>query len=388
MILALALLTAAIWLVLLIGRGGFWRCRETDRDWPADHPGPLPGIVAIVPARNEEEVIDRSIGALLAQDYRGPFRIVLVDDDSSDATAKRARARAEALGKAHSLSILTNRALPAGWTGKLHAMARGVAEIGAEANAPEFLLFCDADIALAPDTLSRLVGCARRDGRVMVSLMAKLSVQSWPEKLMIPAFIYFFAKLYPFAFVGDPRRRIAAAAGGCMLVDRARLERAGGLEAIRHEIIDDCALGRLMKTQGPITLALTDRAISLRTYRDYGPIRRMITRSAFAELRYSPLRLLAALAGLAATYLAPPLIALLAEGPAQVIGALVTLAMWLSFVPVLRFYGLSPFLALTLPVIAVLYGAHTFESALLHWQGRGGAWKGRYQARATTGRQL
>lgn len=381
MSLALALLTLAIWLVLLFGRGMFWLCRERDAGWQVVSSRSGPDVVAIMPARDEAEVIERSLGALLAQDYPGRFSVILVDDASSDGTGARAQALAERLGAADRLTILRNTHLPEGWTGKLHAMARGLAAANATEAPARFVLFCDADIALAPDTLRRLVARAEQDGRVLVSLMARLSTESWPEKLMIPAFIYFFAKLYPFAQVADRASRTAAAAGGCMLVDRAALMRGGGLEAIRGEIIDDCALGRLMKQQGPTLLALTERAVSLRVYRDYAPISRMITRSAYAELRYSPLRLTLALLGLAITYLAPPALALFAEGAARWIGLVVMLGMMASFVPILRFYRLPALLALTLPAIAALYGAHTFESALQHWRGRGGAWKGRYQAR-------
>lgn len=381
MMAALAFTALTVWAVLLLGRGGFWLCRERDDGWPArlSAGAHWPEIVAIVPARDEAQVIERSLGALLAQDYAGRLRIVLVDDDSSDGTAKLASAMAERLGRRDDLTILTNRAVPAGWTGKLWAMRNGLAFAEALDAPPSLVLFCDADIALAPDTLTRLAAMAINERRVLVSLMARLSVETPAEKALIPAFVYFFAQLYPFAWVGDPAMRTAAAAGGCMLVDRAALQRAGGLESIRGAIIDDCALGRLLKTQGPIRLALTRRAVSLRVYATLHPIRRMVTRSAYAELKYSPARLAIALTGLALTYLLPPLALFFGEGLARWLGLAGYVAMMASFLPILRFYGLPLVLAATLPLVALLYGAFTLESALLHWRGRGGAWKGRYQ---------
>lgn len=387
MMVALALAACLIWAVLIFGRAGYWRCRETDFDWQRTLPEgqSWPSVIAIVPARNEAEVIETSLAALLAQDYPGEFRIFLVDDASSDGTAARARALAEAGQGGERLRILTNQSLPSGWTGKLWAMNSGFAASEAEARPSDFVLFCDADIALAPDTVRGLVATARREGRVLVSLMAKLSVDTPAERALIPAFVYFFAQLYPFARVNDAASRLAAAAGGCMLVERAALLRAGGLEKIRAAIIDDCAMGRLLKAQGPIRLALTERAISLRVYAGPVPIQRMITRSAFAELNYSSLLLVVALLGLALTYLVPPIALLFGEGLASLLGLVSSLAMLISFLPILRFYRLSPFLALTLPAIAVFYGVCTAQSAWLHWRGRGGAWKGRYQALSNAG---
>jgi hopene-associated glycosyltransferase HpnB len=388
MMLGLAILSAVIWLVLLFGRGGFWRCADRDTLWPQRLPESQnwPAITVIVPARDEAEVIERSINALMAQDYHGEFHVVLVDDGSRDGTGAIATAKAERLGAQQRLTVLRNESLPTGWTGKLWAMANGLAHVNSASNPPDFVLFCDSDIALAPNTLSALAGKAVTERRVLVSLMAKLKVESPAEKALIPAFVYFFAKLYPFAWVSDPNMKIAAAAGGCMLVDRAALMRAGGLEKIRGNIIDDCALGRLMKGQGAISLALTERALSLRAYTGIAPIRRMITRSAYAELKYSPLRLVLAVVGLALTYMAPPLLALFASGVPGWIGLATTLGMMISFMPILRFYRLPVLWAMTLPAIAVTYGVFTVESAILVWRGKGGAWKGRYQAAPGTDR--
>ncbi|PPD15565.1 MAG: glycosyl transferase family 2 [Methylobacterium sp.] len=379
--LALALASALVWGVLLFARGGFWTCRDHDRAWSGTltEGQAWPSVTVIVPARDEAECIGRSIGALLDQDYPGRFRVVLVDDDSCDGTGAIAEALAEARHVPERLTVLRNRQLPAGWTGKLFAMATGLAAVEAADDAPDFVLFCDADIALAPDTLRMLAAKAVHERRVLVSLMARLSVATPAEKALVPAFIYFFAKLYPFAWVSNPKSPVAAAAGGCMLVDWLALKRAGGLERIRTAIIDDCALGRLMKGQGSVALALTDRALSLRVYSGIGPIRRMVVRSAYAELKHSPLRLVLAMLGLGLTYMVPPALAVLADGLAGWIGLGVTLAMMASFVPILRFYRLSPVLALTLPLIAIAYAAFTVESAIRHWRGRGGEWKGRYQ---------
>lgn len=387
MMAALAFAALAVWAVLLLGRGRFWLCLDRDDGWPSRlaSGSDWPEIVAIVPARDEAQVIERSLAALLAQEYPARLRVVLVDDDSSDGTADLARALAARLGRGDDLTILTNRALPAGWTGKLWAMSQGVAFVEALDAPPPLLLFCDADIALAPDTATILAAMARNEGRVLVSLMARLSVASPAEKALIPAFVYFFAQLYPFAWVSDPARGTAAAAGGCMLVDRMALRRAGGLERISGAIIDDCALGRLMKAQGPIRLALTRRAESLRVYATLQPIRRMVTRSAYAELKHSPARLAMALVGLGLTYLVPPLALIFGDGLARQLGLMGCLAMMSSFIPILRFYGLSLVLAATLPLVALVYGVFTFESALLHWRGRGGAWKGRYQGSPRAG---
>jgi hopene-associated glycosyltransferase HpnB len=258
-------------------------------------------------------------------------------------------------------------------------MRQGVAFAEARPDQPDFLLFTDADVAYAPGTVERLVAGAAARGTVLTSLMVKLRCESLAERLLIPAFIFFFQKLYPFGWVNDPGRRTAAAAGGCMLVRREALKAAGGLEAISDALIDDCALGALLKRQGPIWLGLTEDVRSVRAYPAFGDIRRMVARSAYAELRYSPLRLAGAVLGMAVTYLAPPLLTLLAEGIAQVLGAVAWAMMVVSYLPMLRFYGLSPLWALALPAVAAIYMAFTVDSAVQHWQGRGGAWKGRLQ---------
>ncbi len=380
-LIGIGLLSLAVWLYMLVARGGFWLARERDDDVIAP-PERWPAVVAVVPARNEADVIARSIGSLLAQDYPGAFRVVLVDDGSSDGTA----AVAKEIVSARRLDVLAGAELPAGWTGKLWALEQGVRHAQTHAkstgDAVDYVLLTDADIGHAADNLRQLVARAERDGRVQVSLMAELSCAGWAERFLIPAFVYFFQMLYPFAWVARGDRHTAAAAGGCTLVRGDALDRAGGIAAIRSEIIDDCALARRLKQQGPIWLGLTRRAISLRPYGGFLKIGRMISRSAYAQLGYSPLALAGTLAAMALVYLAPPLLALFAEGPARWLGLAAWLVMAFTFQPMLRFYRRSPLWGMALPAIGAAYAGFTLQSALDFWRGRGGLWKGRVQAMA------
>ncbi len=315
----LALLPVAVWLYLLVGRGMFWVMAERDdADNPAD-PDRWPSVVAVVPARNEADVIAHSIGSLLDQDYPGDFRIVLVDDQSTDDTGAIAR-KLDTTGK---LTVITGSPRPAGWTGKLWAMKQGTAAAGT----PDYIWFTDADVRHEPNNLRKLMARAAQGNLTLTSLMVKLHCKSMSEAYLIPAFVFFFDMLYPFRWVNDPRNRTAAAAGGCMLVKREALERAGGIDAIRREIIDDCALGRAMKAQGPIWLGLTDRAASVRPYRGVAEIRAMVARSAYAQLGYSPLMLLGTFLGMVAVYAAAPVLAIFARESAQASGVLAWLAM-------------------------------------------------------------
>jgi hopene-associated glycosyltransferase HpnB len=329
-------------------------------------------VVAVVPARNEADVIATSIGSLIGQDYPGDFRIILVDDNSNDGTAA---AVPSAQGR---FEVLRGAPLANGWTGKLWAMKQGVDR--ASEYAPDYILFTDADIAHTPENLARLVARAERGGLALTSLMAELTVETWAERLMIPAFVFFFDMLYPFAWANNPRRPLAAAAGGCMLVRRKALEGAGGVAAIRGEIIDDCALARAMKRQGPIWLGLTHRARSLRPYRDLSAVGRMISRSAYAQLGYSPAILAATVAGMVVVYLAAPALALFGDGVARALGLAAWIAMAAAFQPMLRFYRRHPAWGAALPAIGALYTLFTLQSALDSWRGRGGMWKGRAQA--------
>ena len=367
-------LPLAIWLYLLLFHHGFWRLRERDTA-PVTEPEVWPPVVVVVPARNEVDVIQVSLSSLLAQDYPGDLHVVLVDDQSDDGTGGRARALNNS-----KLTVLSGSPRPAGWTGKLWAMSQGIDH--AATLEPEFLWFTDADISHSPDNLRRLVARAQDGNRVLVSLMARLQCHSAAEHFLIPAFVFFFDMLFPFGAVNNPRSPIAAAAGGCMLVKASALKESGGIAAIRHNIIDDCALGRAMKQQGPIWLGFTDRAVSLRPYPHIADIRHMVARTAYAQLGYSPLTLLGTLLGLALVYLAPVAAALFGWGISQMAGWLAWGIMAVMYVPMLRFYRLSWLWGLALPVIGLFYAAFTLQSAIQHWAGRGGMWKGRAQADA------
>ena len=248
------LVACGAWAYLLLARGFFWLARERDdgevtEPSPPGPPSPPWSRPATVSTCNE-----RALESLLAQDHPGPLSVILVDDASTDATAAIARRLAASAPAARPLEVLTGAPLPPRWTGKLWAVRQGIAHASSRASPPEYLLLTDADIAHAPDNVRILV---QRAGRrtTWTSLMARLTVATWAERLLIPAFVFFFAMLYPFAWVNDPDRRTAAAAGGCMLVRRDALKAAGGLEAIAGESIDDCALAARLKRQGPCGLA-------------------------------------------------------------------------------------------------------------------------------------
>jgi hopene-associated glycosyltransferase HpnB len=370
-LLALSMVSFAIWAYLLVARGGFWLTRERN-DGSIAEPAIWPSVTAVVPARDEADVIGHAIGSLLAQNYPGPFRVILVDDQSTDETAAIARA----LDAGDRLDVLSGSPRPSGWTGKLWAVAQGVGKAGPA----DYLWLTDADIAHHPDNLRRLVARAEHGRLVLTSEMAKLHCRTRVECFLVPAFVYFFDMLYPFAWVNDPRDATAAAAGGSMLVCREALAAGGGIERISREIIDDCALARLMKAQGPIWIGLTEMAESIRPYQTMGEIGRMVSRSAYAQLHYSPFMLAGTLAGMVIVYAVPPLAALNVNALSGLAGLLAWLAMALSFQPMLRFYRVSPLWGLALPAIGMVYTAFTLDSALQFWRGKGGMWKGRAQA--------
>ena len=378
----LASIVLVIWLYLIAARGGFWRAAERDdvnvapdgdgsRRWPA--------VTAVIPARDEAETVGETVALLLRQDYGGIFTVVVVDDQSRDATARIAREAATALAAGERLTVLSGRALPPGWTGKLWAQQQGVESADNAPQPPDYLLLTDADIVYAPDALASLVARAGQHGFILTSLMAKLRCKSFAERMFVPAFIFFFQMLYPFAWASDPRRATAAAAGGCMLVRRDALQAVGGLASIRGALIDDCALAKVLKARGPISIALTDRVHSVRDYPFVGDIHRMVSRTAYAQLRYSPVLLAGTVLGLTITYLAPVALAVFARGFPQFAGIFVWILMALAFRPTLRFYRLSWLWAPALPAIAAVYMAFTVDSAYQHALGRGGMWKGRAQ---------
>jgi hopene-associated glycosyltransferase HpnB len=376
--LVLGLIGLGIWFYLMLGRGMFWLARERDDRAQPGSPLQWPSVTAVVPARNEADVVTRSIGGLLAQDYPGPFRVVLVDDQSEDGTADVARA----LPGAERLDLISGSPLPPGWVGKMWAVSQGVAH--ASRDRPDYLLLTDADIGHDPSNLRLLVERAEAGKLALTSQMVRLHCATFAERLLIPAFVYFFDMLFPFGWVNDPHNKVAAAAGGCMLVRREALEAAGGIAAIKDAIIDDCALGARLKQQGPVWLGLGTRAWSLRPYQSFGEVGRMVSRSAYAQLNYSPLLLAGTLLGMVLTYLAPPLVAVFAHGWAQWAGLITWALMATSFQPMLRIYRVSPLWGVALPLIGALYTLFTLQSAVQVWQGKGGMWKGRAQAMAGT----
>lgn len=363
-----AVAALAGWLYLAFGHGAFWRTGPGLPDAP--DPPEWPEVAAVVPARDEAAILPETLPTLLAQDYPGEFRVVVVDDGSSDGTgetAARLGARA-----------VPARERPEGWAGKVWAMAEGVRAAGE----PDLYLFTDADIAYVPGTLRRLVRAAAGERRDLVSQMATLSVRTRWERVIVPAFVYFFAQLYPFRRVTRDGARTAAAAGGCMLVRRDVLEKAGGVAAIRGALIDDVAMGRLIKRAGGrCRLDLSRDVVSRRPYPRLADLWMMIARSAYHQLRYSPALLAGTVLGLLLLYAVPPAAtitgAVAADSTALAAGAVAWALMTLTYVPMLRFYGLSPLRALGLPLVALMYAAMTVDSARRHRAGRGGAWKGR-----------
>ncbi|MGQ9872560.1 glycosyltransferase [Leptodesmis sp.] len=438
--LGLALLSLAIWVGLLTLWGNFWRCdqrlEEGDRGSEIGDQGEiptpnsqLPSICAVIPARNEADVIAKAIRSLLTQTYPGPFQIVLVDDHSTDGTGEVARKMAEELGQASRLTIVQAAALPAGWTGKLWAMEQGVRYTQTLTSVPDYLLFTDADIEHDRHNLNQLVAKAIQDDLDLVSLMVLLRCESFWEKLLIPAFVFFFQKLYPFPLVNNPNSRIAGAAGGCILIRRETLQAIGGLQTLRQALIDDCSLAKVVKgrrqkaggkrhekdrgesregegeiqnpkskiqnsalnsqfspSTGKIWLGLTQTTRSLRPYESLKTIWNMVARTAYTQLNYSPWLLMGTLVGMVLVYLVLPVstIAGLLTGHWAIaaVGFLGWGLMTLAYLPTIRLYRLSPLWAVCLPAIALLYNLMTLDSALRHWRGQGGVWKGRvYPAR-------
>ena len=368
--LALGGLAVAIWLYLLFGRGFFWRLRETDLGG-----APAPRRVAVlIPARNEAQVVGRAIQSLVEQDFPGPFHIFLIDDHSSDGTAEAARAAAGS----SLLTVTAARPLTGGWTGKLWALAEGIRR--AESFQPEYVLLSDADIVHAPGGISRLVARAEAGGYDLVSWMVTLRCETFAEKALVPAFVFFFFLLYPPAWTESARRRTAGAAGGCILLRWEALARIGGIAAIRGELIDDCALAKAVKgAGGRIWLGVASETSSIRGYGTFREIGRMISRTAFWQLRHSALLLAGTIAAMFATYVLPPLLLLTGQPLAMALGAFAWALMMLAYAPSLRFYGSSLLWAPVMPLVAVFYTGATIHSALRYWSGRGGEWKGRTQ---------
>jgi hopene-associated glycosyltransferase HpnB len=378
--LILAAVSLLIWTVLTFLRGAFWQLLAFDDDIAKQESlAQWPRVVTIVPARNEAETIARTLESLLKQDYAGELGLVVVDDHSEDGTEALALEAAERVGASERVLILKSAALESGWTGKLQAMQKGVASgMGREA---KYFWFTDADIEHAPDTLRRIVQRAEKDKLDLVSLMALSQVQFFPERLLIPPFLYFFLKLYPPNWTASSRRKTAGAAGGCVLLKRAALERIGGLAAIRGEVIDDCTMAQAVKrTGGRIWMGLTRKSVSLRTYASFREIQDLIARTAFTQLGYSGLALAGTLLGMFVTYLLPVIFTFSAQPVVWRLGLAAWALMAITYLPTVRFYRMSPLWAAALPVAAAFYTYATWLSAVRYWLGRGGQWKGRAQA--------
>ncbi|MFL6673773.1 MAG: glycosyltransferase [Massilia sp.] len=376
--LALATVSLLAWVGLALWRGFFWRVR-----FAPDAAGPArwPGVVAVVPARDEADLIGAALQTLLLQDYPGDFHVILVDDHSTDGTAARAAATAAQLGREDRLTVVAAPPLPAGWTGKVWAQAEGLAAQQRQFPTALYVLLTDADIAHDRRALQRLVARAEAGQFVLASLMVRLRCVSLAEKALAPAFVFFFAMLYPFSLVNNPRSRVAAAAGGCMLARTDALERMGGIAAIKDALIDDCALAAHMKRQGPIRLDFAHDSYSLRPYPDWSSIWNMVARCAYTQLRHSPWLLAGTVLGMLLLYVVPPAFSLAyGLGAAPWPSLLAWLVMSAIYMPMLRYYRRPLPWAPALPLVALFYLGATLASAWRYHRGRGGQWKGRAQA--------
>jgi hopene-associated glycosyltransferase HpnB len=373
----LAVIPLLIWIYLLSFRGGFWRI---PRHLAPVEPRQVSGgrVAVVIPARNEADVIGPALTSLLEQDFPTPLHIFLVDDASTDRTAEVAKLAAGRAGRRNCFTVITGQPLVEGWTGKLWALSQGIAQ--AQTLAPDYLLLTDADIVHGRDSVARLVAMAKANGYDLSSSMVKLACETFAEKALIPAFVFFFLKLYPPTWVASQSFRTAGAAGGCILIRSETLHKIGGLAAIRSEIIDDCALAREVKRSGGrIWMGLTATTHSIRSYGTFREIGRMISRTAFNQLRHSFLLLIGTVVGLAFAYLLPPLLLVTAKLPAMTLGVFAWLLMSVAYLPTVRFYKLCPAWSFTLPIVACFYMSATIHSALQYWRGVGGVWKGRIQ---------
>jgi hopene-associated glycosyltransferase HpnB len=367
----------ALWLYFLLAHGRFWmvqRLGATETPLPAVA-GP---IAVVIPARDEADVVGHAVHSLLQQSYPGAIHIFVVDDNSTDGTSEAAREAAASSSRPDALTVIRGQSLPDGWTGKLWAMQQGIEH--ALRLRPQFLLLTDADVQHSRENIARLASVAEHDGYDLASFMVKLHCATLPEKLLMPAFVFFFFMLYPPEWIRNPRRKMAGAAGGCMLIRPDALARAGGVAAIRSEIIDDCALARRVKRSGGnVWLGVTPDTSSLRAYESFGEIARMIARTAFNQLQHSGWLLVGAVGGLLLIYLLPLVLLFSGSRLLVLLGATAYLLMCVAYSAMVRFYGLNAIWAATLPSSAAFYLAATVHSALKYWSGRGGEWKGRAQ---------
>lgn len=376
----LMVLSLTIWLFLILFWGQFWRVDQQLKTTETKLTL-LPKVCVVVPARNEADVISTSLRSLLLQDYPGDFQLFLVDDQSTDGTANLAQEVAYAVDQTSKLEIVSSTDLPTGWTGKLWAMEQGIKK--ATQLQPDYILLTDADIEHDISNLRQLVIKAETNNLDLVSVMVKLRCQSFWEQLLIPAFVFFFQKLYPFRWVNNPKKSTAAAAGGCILISREMLNKIGGLEIIRQALIDDCSLAKAVKDhQGKIWLGLSSLTYSLRPYDSLETIWNMVARSAYTQLNYSPFLLVGSVFGMILIYVLPILGIILGLLSGNWLIAVTGLCTWLlmslAYFPMISFYQVSRWLMFCLPIIALFYTLMTMDSANRYWQGKGGAWKGRF----------
>jgi len=368
-VLIVASIVVATWVYLAVAHGRFW---QAGPELPREVSQPQTASVAIViPARDEAEHIERTLLALLRQNYAWPLRVILVDDNSTDGTGEIGRALA---AEDPRLNVLQGQPLPAGWTGKMWAVSQGLQQ----AADTDYVLLTDADIIHAPGHIAQLVSAAQAGGYDLVSEMVRLRCVTLPERFAIPAFVFFFAMLYPFARVANRKSKVAAAAGGTMLVSQAALRRIDGVSRIRAELIDDCALAREVKRGGYATwLGHATQATSLREYPKFADTWQMIARTAYVQLQYSPLLLLGTVVGMLLLYAVPVALALRTHGVTMWCGLAAWVLMAALFQPILRRYQQSPLWGIALPVIAMYYMAATVGSAVRFYRGKGGEWKNR-----------
>ncbi|WP_339390604.1 glycosyltransferase [Crocosphaera watsonii] len=382
-------LSLVIWIYLLLFRGKFWLSNQriNEQLQPLTQ---YPSVCAVIPARNEADVLPISLKSLLNQDYPGNLFIILVDDQSDDNTGNVAQEIANNCQKSQQLQVISGQPLAEGWSGKLWAMKQGIEQANKLDNKPDYLLLTDADIEHHDSNLKELVKQAEIEKLAMTSLMVKLRCDSFWEQFLIPAFVFFFEKLYPFSWVNNPKNKMAAAAGGCILIRRQILEEIGGIEVVKQALIDDCSLAAAVKAklqedrqnikQG-IWLGLSEKTLSLRPYENLDSIWNMVARTAYTQLNYSPLLLIGTLLGLTIVYLVAPIgliMGLIIQNTVMtILGGITWLLMSISYLPTLKLYQCSLLWSLTLPLIGLLYGLMTLDSAWRHWRGKGGGWKGR-----------
>ncbi|MDJ0508592.1 MAG: glycosyltransferase [Crocosphaera sp.] len=382
-------LSFLIWLYLLFFRGWFWLSNQRVEDGL----NPLanyPSVCVIIPARNEADVLPVSLKSLLNQTYLGDFSLILVDDKSDDDTGKVAQEIADNCSKSEKLQVVSGQPLASGWSGKLWAMKQGLETVNKRDNKPDYLLLTDADIEHHNSNLQELVNKAEQENLALTSLMVKLRCDSFWEKFLIPAFVFFFEKLYPFSWVNNPHKKMAAAAGGCILIRRNILEEIGGIDVVKDALIDDCSLAAAVKQklqekpnnshQG-IWLGLSEKTISLRPYDSLASIWNMVARTAYTQLNYSPLLLIGTIFGLTLVYLVAPISLIVGLSINNqiliILGAMTWLLMTIAYLPTVKLYKCSPIWGLSLPLIGLFYGLMTIDSAWRHWRGKGGGWKGR-----------